>query len=358
MRILVTGGTGFVGRHTLAALTRDQHDVTVLMRRPQALPELRRRVAELGGAAARLSALAGDLAAPDAWADVARRSDSAAVIHLGAAFAWGLERELARRTNVSGALAVAEVARDLGARLVLVSGFMLENAEHLARLGIAPEDPARTDWARVYRRAGHYEASKLEGALRVRALAAREGLDYVEVQPGTVAGHSVSGELASGQPLAGLLANLAAGRLALVPGTPRHWLPLVSVDALAALIAAAATAEAAPRSLLALDPHTPNLAGLLAGFAAVLGQRPPRRHLPLLVLAGLLRLPGLARLLQTAPESLHFIQPTRFDTGPMERFVREQGLDWPEMDAVIRRTAAYWLCMRDRAAAVAAPTVG
>lgn len=116
MRVFVTGATGFVGGYVLAALTREQHEVVVLMRRPAALEQLR---------------------------------------------------------------------------------------------------------TRVYRRAGAYEASKLEGALKVGTLAARDGLDYVEVQPGTVAGHSLSGELAAGQSLRGLIDNLVAGRLARVPGMPQ-----------------------------------------------------------------------------------------------------------------------------------------
>lgn len=238
MRVFVTGATGFVGGYVLTALTREQHEVVVLMRRPAALEQLR---------------------------------------------------------------------------------------------------------TRVYRRAGAYEASKLEGALKVGSLAARDGLDYVEVQSGTVAGHSLSGELAAGQSLRGLIDNLVAGRLARVPGMPRHWLPLISVDALAEVIATAATAERAPRVLLALDRRTPSLAGLMAGFSDVLACRAPSGYLPLPLLAGLLKIPGMPQLMRTAPESLHFIQTARFDTSVLEGFVRSQNLPWPDMQDVIRRTAEYWL---------------
>src|SRR4029453_19500084 len=35
MRVLITGGTGFVGSHTVAAVVRAGHDVRLLVRRPK-----------------------------------------------------------------------------------------------------------------------------------------------------------------------------------------------------------------------------------------------------------------------------------------------------------------------------------
>ena len=219
---------------------------------------------------------------------------------------------------------------------------MLENREHLQRLSITSDDPDQVDWQHVYRRAGGYEASKLEAAIRVRALAATHDLNLVEVQPATVAGHSRTGALDSAQPLFALLDNLARGRMAMVPGSPEHWLPLVAVDHLAALIAVAATADSVPQRLLALDPTTPNLQGLLAIAADMLGRRAPQRHLPIPVLAALLRLPGMPRLMNTWPEALHFIQPTRFDTTDTDHFLNQQGLARPAMEAVIARSARWY----------------
>ncbi|WP_018403827.1 SDR family oxidoreductase [Marinobacter gelidimuriae] len=131
------------------------------------------------------------------------------------------------------------------------------------------------------RQAGAYEASKLEGALRVRAFAEQNALAMVEVQPATVSGHSVTGELDTAQPLYALIENLVAGRLAMVPGTPDHWLPLVSVDVLAGLIAEASLVESVPDRLLALDRTTPNLIGLLSLLAVHLEARPPKHHMPM-----------------------------------------------------------------------------
>lgn len=338
---LITGATGFIGRHLTAGLTAQRQPVIALMRRPDRLRLLRARIDELGGDGNLLTGVAGDLERPGLGLQ-AGLPPLKAVVHLGATFAWGLDPQSARRTNVDGALEVAELARRSNARLVMMSGFMLENTAHLRRLGIVPGDPDSTGWNRVYAKAGAYEASKLEGALRVRAFAARHRMQLVEVQPATVAGHSVSGELDPAQPLSQLIGNLVHGRLAMVPGTPAHWLPLVSVDGLAALIAAAVHAQTVPERLLALDAATPNLVGLLRELATALGRQPPTRHIPMPLLAGLLRIPGMAALMNTAPESLHFLQPARFDTGGTEAFMKAHGLTWAPIEDSIRASAAYW----------------
>lgn len=276
MTLLITGATGFIGRHVCAQLTRDQHQICAVLRQPQTqLPVLREQVEALGGAGDCVHAVKGDLDLPGlGLPDHLPAPD--AIIHLGARFAWQLDRQTAYRTNVAGSLAVAALARHHKCRLVFISGFMLENTAHLHRLGIRSDDPEQVDWQRVYRRAGGYEASKLEAAIRVRALAARQGLDMIEVQPATVGGHSVTGALDNTQPLFALLDNLVRGRMAMVPGSPAHWLPLVAVDHLAKLIALAATTDNAPPRLLALDPATPNLRGLLAIAAGALGRRAPQ----------------------------------------------------------------------------------
>ncbi|OGB25992.1 MAG: NAD-dependent dehydratase [Burkholderiales bacterium RIFCSPLOWO2_02_FULL_57_36] len=352
MTTLITGATGFIGRHLAAALTAQGNPVLALMRRPDRLQTLRRRIDDLGGDGKLLAGMAGDLDLP-ALGLQGEPPDINVVVHLGATFAWGLDPRAARRTNVDGALAVAELARRNGARLVMISGFMMENNAHLQRLGISPDDPDGADWRRVYTRAGAYEASKLEGALRVRAFANRHGMQLIEVQPATVAGHSVSGELDPAQPLFSLIDNLAHGRFAMVPGTPAHWLPLVSVDGLAALIAAAVLAQTVPERLLALDPDTPNLAGLLAGIAAELDRKPPTRHIPIALLAGLLKIPGMPRLMNTSAESLHFLQTTRFNTSVTAAFLEAQGLKWAPMEDSVRASAAYWRSHSQAQSAVA-----
>ena len=338
MIFFITGATGFIGRHVCASLTRQNHTVVAMLRRPEAqLDTLRQQVDALGGQGHLLQPVSGDLDQTHLGL-TAPLPELDAVIHLGARFAWRLDTRTARQTNVAGSLAVAELARQHQCRLVFISGFMLENQAHLNRIGIDTAAPSGTDWPKVYRRAGGYEASKLEAAFRARAFAKQHALDFVEVQPATVAGNSQTGELDNSQPLYSLLDNLARGRLALVPGTPAHWLPLVAVDHLADIIRLAATAEAVPEKLLALDGQTPNLQPMLAQAAAHMNKHAPRRYIPIPVLTALLRLPGLAALMNTYPEALHFIQPTRFDTAITDAFLQHHHATAPNIKEVIERS--------------------
>ena len=353
MTFLITGASGFIGRHLCASLTRQGQPVLAMLRQPGQLHTLRQTVTGLGGNADLIDAVQGDLDQPGLGLPPTL-PPLQGIIHLGARFGWGLSTAEARRTNVDGALAVADLAARQQCRLVLVSGFMLEVSGHLAALGIT-SDPDATDWRRVYRRTGSYEASKLEAAVRVRARCARQSIDLVEVQPAAVAGHSVSGDLDPAQPLYSLIDNLAHGRLALVPGSPQHWLPLVPVDFLADLIAAASLAQQPPGRLLALDPATPSMQGLLAEIAATLGRRPPQRHMPLALLDLLLRLPGMPALLGTSREALAFIRTQRFDTGSSQTFAREQGLAAPATLAAIRASSRVYATEKGLSGRVAPP---
>lgn len=348
MTLLITGATGFIGRHLCARLTQDNQNILVMLRDPdRQWPRLRREVDALGGDGRLIQAVQGNL--DEAGLGLQHElPELDGIIHLGARFGWQLDRSSAHRTNVAGSLEVAELARVHGCRLVFVSGFMLENRDHLRRIGITSDDPERINWKRVYRRAGAYEASKLEAAIRVRSAIRFSGVDMVEVQPATVAGHSDSGEMDSGQPLYTVLHNLSTGRLNMVPGTPSHWLPLVPVDHLAALIGRAAVSERVPSRILALDPDTPNLQQVLGIASRSLGRTAPKRHLPMPVLTTLLRIPGVAHVMNTAPESLHFIQPTRFDTSVTDAFLKEQHLHRPSMAKVITTTSDWFFQQANR----------
>ena len=357
----VTGGSGFIGQHLLAVLTRSGHPVTLLLRKPESLPELCIQVDQLGGQSNLLTSVAGNLGTPGLGLDATAREQvrgAAVFFHLGVQFAWGLSVEQARKVNVEGALAVAELAAAQASRLLMVGGYMLANHEHLQRLGIDLQKPQCTDWRRVYRRTGAYEGSKLEAHFRVVARMRELNAELTVLHPATVCGHSRSGHILPEQPLAGLIRSLASGLLGAIPGSTAHWLPLISVDFLAELMAAAAfDADQASREILALDPHTPNLQGMLQQLAQALDVSAPSRHIPIPLLRLLLRVPGLPRLLRTDPEPLDFIQTKRFDTAATRSLAQRHQLVWPDIVQALQATARY-LVSEPAAAASAAEAGG
>ena len=341
----VTGGSGFIGQHLLALLTRRGHPVSVLMRRPHSLPALREQIEQLGGRGNLLTAVAGDLGLPGLGLDATAREpvrQAAVVFHLGAQFAWGLSVAQARQVNVEGAIRVAMLAAQQCSRLLMVGGLMLANHAHLQRIGVNVQHQEQTDWDRLYRRSGAYEGSKLEAHFRVRARMAELQASLTLVHPATVCGHSRSGHILPAQPLAGLIDNLAAGRLGAIPGSAAHWLPLVSVDFLTELMLAAAFDEQqVGQEILALDAATPNLQGMLQQLARTLNVQAPSRHLPIPLLRMLLKIPGVPRLLHTDAESLDFIQTTRFDTAATQALVQRHQLHWPDIGQALQATARY-----------------
>lgn len=341
----VTGGTGFIGQHLLAHLSAKGHSVGVLMRRPERLAELREQVVNLGGNASRVFAMAGDLERDNLGLSPADREvlrHARVVFHLGAHFAWGLSLEQSRAVNVEGAKRVALLAAEQNSRLVMIGGYMLKNHEHLQRIGIDPRYPRRTNWPAVYRHVGGYEASKLEAHFATLELMSAKGGEITVVHPATVCGHSRTGHILDGQPLVALIRNLVQGKLTAVPGSAQHWLPLVTVDYLVELVAACAFDPAmAGEELLALDAQTPNLRELLAQVAHPLGLKSPQHHISLRLLKWLLSIPPVARLMNTQPEALDFIQTTRFDTAALEQFANRHAIAKPDIRQSLRHTATF-----------------
>lgn len=341
----VTGGTGFIGQHLVAYLSAKGHTVRVLMRRPDRLAALREQVDNLGGCAARVFAVAGDLERDNlglslADQDVLRRAS--VIFHLGAHFAWGLSVEHARAVNVEGAKRVALLAAEQNSRLVMIGGYMLKNHEHLQRIGIDPRYPQLTNWPAVYRRVGGYEGSKLEAHFATLEVMSAKGGEMTVVHPATVCGHSRTGHILDGQPLVELIRNLVQGKLTAVPGTAEHWLPLVTVDYLVELVAACAFDPAMEgQELLALDDQTPNLRELLVQAAKPLGLKSPKHYIPLRLLKLLLSIPPVARFLNSKPEALDFIQTTRFDTAALKQFANRHGIAKPDVRQSLQLTASF-----------------
>jgi farnesol dehydrogenase len=190
MRVLVTGGTGYLGAAIVRALDRRGHAPVVFARRAT--------TAALPG-----RAIDGDVT--DRAAVIAAARGCEAMCHAAALVTlWRRDASAFDRVNVGGVQHAIDAVREAGLRrLVYTSSF-------LAR------PPAGRSAALA---ANDYQRTKVEGlAAASRAQAA--GVPMVIVYPGVVYG---PGTLTEGNLLGRLLADHLAGRLPGLIGADRIW---------------------------------------------------------------------------------------------------------------------------------------
>lgn len=160
MRVLVTGGSGYLGSAIVAALRRQGHEPVVFARKPDAGAEVR--------------AIAGDVTDPDALARAAREAD--AICHSAALVSiWERDRSRFDAVNVGGLRNAIEAATRAGHdRFVYTSSF-------LARPPAGASAPLRGN---------DYQRTKADAA-RVAEAAAREGFPITRLYPGVIYGPSI-----------------------------------------------------------------------------------------------------------------------------------------------------------------------
>ncbi len=101
MRVLVTGGTGFIGSHSVAAILRQGHEVRLLVRDPERIPVA---LAPLGVDPASVGHVRGDVTRPT---DVSRAlSGCDAVLHAAGRYSFDTRDHAQMGTANTGATAV------------------------------------------------------------------------------------------------------------------------------------------------------------------------------------------------------------------------------------------------------------
>lgn len=185
MKVLLTGGTGFIGRPLAARLVARGWEVVALVRRPASV-----EAAELAALGARLTP--GDVTDPAAVR--AAMTGAERVVHNAGWYEFGLQREAAARmraVNVEGTETVLATAAALGvARAVHVSS--------IVAFGPTGRLVADETFERRVRPGTVYEATKAEAHEIARRWQAR-GLPLVIACPAGVIGpgdHSSVGHLA------------------------------------------------------------------------------------------------------------------------------------------------------------------
>jgi dihydroflavonol-4-reductase len=259
VRVLVTGGTGFVGSQLAAALVRRGNSVRVLRRASSALVTLEGLPVEHA---------VGDILDPEA---VERSVDGCDwVFHVaGLSSYWRAKKEQIYRVNVEGTRIVMEACLRAGVQRVI-------HTSSVAAIGIPPEGIVGredTEFDSLSARFA-YADSKHRAEEEVRRAIVR-GLAAVIVNPAVVIGagdqYLVAGQLGI---------EVARGRL---PAVPPGGVCVVDVDAVVqGHIAAAERGGIGERYILGGE----NLSyrEIVATVASMTGRPAPRRTLPRRVL--------------------------------------------------------------------------
>lgn len=230
MKVLVTGATGFVGAHTVAALLAAGHDARLLVRTPERVAPA---LAPLG-VADQVEIISGDVT--DASSVRTALAGCDAVIHAAALVTFDRrEAERARHVNVEGTRTVLTEASQAGLDPVVYVSSV--SALH------PPTQPVLTPDSPVQASAELYAGSKAGGELVARQLQS-EGAPVVITYPGGVWGPN---DPNFGEQTRGVM---WIAKLAYVPQTTGGYL-MIDVRDLGAVHAAALVAGRGPKRYMA-----------------------------------------------------------------------------------------------------------
>ncbi|MQA12787.1 MAG: SDR family oxidoreductase [Pseudonocardiaceae bacterium] len=187
MRYLVTGGTGFLGRHVLARLvSRQDCDAVTVLIREASRDRLTRLAARLDGGE-RIRPVVGDLTAPDLGlrqADLDELTGVDHVVHLAAIYDLAAGEEANRKANVDGTGRVVELATRVGAGCL----------HHVSSVAVAGDHPGRfteADFDTGQGLPSPYHATKFAAEALVRESAT----PWRVYRPAVVVGDSRTGEM-------------------------------------------------------------------------------------------------------------------------------------------------------------------
>lgn len=219
-KVLVTGGSGFIGSHAILQLLTEGHDVRSTLRSLGREAELRALLGAVGNE--RLHFVAADLTADAGWAEAVSGCDH--VLHIASPFPAGIpkhEDDLIVPAR-DGALRVLRAARDAGVqRVVLTSSFAAIGYGHAEQQ--APFD--ETTWTNLDAGIAAYTKSKTLAERAAWDFIAREGggLEVSVVNPVGVFGPVLGPDYATSIQL---VQRLMDGAL---PGCPRLRFGVVDV---------------------------------------------------------------------------------------------------------------------------------
>jgi nucleoside-diphosphate-sugar epimerase len=266
-RVLITGASGFVGRHLGATLLQHGAAVRAAVRSPSSLDRLP------AGVEPRLIGEIGPHTTwtPDLFDDVETVVHLAARVHVLRERAADPEAEF-RQTNVQGTERLARAAAGRVRRLVFVSS--LHAMRSLSDQVLDERCPCRPDTP--------YGRSKWEAEQRLEAVSRETGLEIVVLRPAPVYGPGGAGNLLS------LLRCVRRGWPLPLAGVANHRSLLYVGNLVDALLTCLNAPQAAGRMFLVSDGETVSTAELVRRAAAAFGRSARVWPAPL----GLLHLAG------------------------------------------------------------------
>ncbi len=201
-RVLVTGGTGFLGRHMVSALCREGYALRVVTRNPKAHAWL--------NAYPRVEVVAADLRQAGALCDAL--SDVDAVVHAAGLFSMWHEAGDFFGTNVVGTRHLLDaVVRANVKRLLYVSTIAVIGQPQAGRIIDEQHPPRPSD---------PYQASKLEAERLVLAAAKQTDLQVVVLRPGAfygALGNYAFNRLFFVDPMRGIIMQMDGGHYVIFP---------------------------------------------------------------------------------------------------------------------------------------------
>ena len=340
---LVFGASGLIGRHLILALLDARTQVTAAVRNAESAAKVKNWLSQHGLEQVINTAIV-DFDAPEILAGGPAAFTSVTEIHnCAGTYRFGMSAQEARSANVG----IVEKLVDFAAALP-----ELQRIVHISGYRVGGQDPSKVPWPQdyrdhLYRKLGAYEASKVESDAVFQALGKEHGIPWTIVNPASVIGHSITGESDQHIGLAGTIEQLWEGKTAALPAGDSTFLPVLTVDYMAAFMAAVAIApEAIGKSYWLLDDATAPLGRLLAETGRHLGAKVPKLRLPV----GLIKaLPSWVT--KADPETLHFMSADRYPTGPATEFANRHGIQMPDVGSSLERWADYLAAHRFGAAA-------
>lgn len=330
---LVFGASGMVGRHLVLSLAKAGANVTAAVRTAESGAGVERWAKEHGLTRSIRTTIV-DFDAPEIIPGGPSAFPSITEIHnCAGSYRFGMTAQEARSANVGIVEKLIDFAGDLP---------NLQRVVHVSGYRVGGQDPKTVPWsedhrAAVYKELGAYEASKVESDAIFQARALEGGVPWTIVNPSSLIGDSVTGESDQLIGLATTIEQIWQGTVAALPGNGSTFLPVVTVDYLAAFMTAAAVDPAAAgKAYWILDDATPPLADLLTHVGRHLGVNVPRLRMPIGIIK---RLPQ--RITKADPETLTFMSADRYPTKSAVEFAHKHGIQMPDVLVSVERWADH-----------------